>query len=132
MLEKIINGLQNYFLGKNIIEYCEAEKELNPEMRKKFDKEKYLYLITGKIIPALAEGSAIAFAFSGNPYIGAVVLGAGEALRYEINSTFNKNKEYTKLTVVYAECHKKLKEINKYLNEHPEKVLEIREKLSIK
>jgi hypothetical protein len=129
MLEKVVNDVQNYFLGKSIIEYYEAEKKLDQEKNKQFDKAKYLYLFTGKVIPALAEISAVTLAFFGHPDIGAFTLAGGEALRYEINNMFNKNKEYKKFTIACAECCEKWDILNNYLDKHPEEVKLLCEKI---
>jgi hypothetical protein len=116
MLEKIANGLGNYFLGKDIIEYYKRIEKEHPEHIKEFKKDKRDYLIYGKVIPNLGDISAIALTFFGHPFYGAVDIGISEAIRKSFSESFQDQKSDYELDFAFERINKTIDRINPTLD----------------
>lgn len=108
MFKKIIRGLENYFFGRDIVEYYKKIEKEFPEHRQRIEEDKKEDLINGKIIPNIIDVSSLVLGYYSNFLFSAAIIGITETLRHGYNESFKLkkenyksglNKEYENLTL---------------------------------
>jgi hypothetical protein len=93
---KTIENIVDYFTGKDTIKYYNKLIKEHPNKKKEYLEKIHEQIFLGKVIPNLMDltGLVLSIALKQPPYIG--IIGAGEALRYNMYAELNEDKEKNK------------------------------------
>lgn len=120
----VLEGLKNYFLGTDIIEYCSRVSEEFPEKTQELRRKRNIYVTLGKALPDALDIGGLVLALAFNKFgMGGVAIGVAEGVRLTYNDFYLNLKldvEFWKSEKIYQRLMSAFREHERVHQEMPE------------